>query len=161
MKSWFFAIVFISLLHSGFAQLPDIELKNQDRNYVRLKDVQGEKLTVVDFWATWCKPCLASIPKINQLAMEFQSKGVVFWGINVDSPRNESKVKPFVNSMNINYPVFLDGDMKLMDNLNVSVMPTILILDHQGKIQFLHEGYQPGDETIIQQKIQQLLTGAK
>jgi len=154
-------IVFLSLLSSGFAQLPDLELKNLDRQYIRLKDVQGKQLTVIDFWATWCKPCLASIPKISELASEFQNKGVAFWGINVDSPRNQSKVKPFVRSMNISYPVILDGDQELMNNLNVSVMPTLLILDHRGKIRFFHEGYQPGDEKIIRQKIQQLLSQAQ
>ena len=161
MKKWFLLILFMGILSVGFAQLPDLELKNLDRQYVRLKDVQGEHLTVVDFWATWCKPCLASIPKIDELAREFKSKGVVFWGINVDSPRNESKVKPFVRSMNISYPVFLDGDMELMDNLNVSVMPTLIILDTKGKVHFFHEGYQPGDEKIVREKIQQLLTDAK
>ena len=161
MKKWFFIIFFLGILSSGFAQLPDLELKNLDRQYIRLKDVQGEQLTVIDFWATWCKPCLASIPKINELADEFQNKGVAFWGINVDSPRNQSKVKPFVRSMDIGYPVFLDSDQELMDNLNVSVMPTLLILDHRGKIRFFHEGYQPGDEKIIQEKIQQLLTQVK
>lgn len=161
MKKWYLTIIFLGLLFSGFAQLPDLELKNLDRQYVRLKDVQGKQLTVIDFWATWCKPCLASIPKINELAVEFQNKGVVFWGINVDSPRNQSKVKPFVRSMDISYPVFLDGDQELMDNLNVSVMPTLLILDHHGKIRFFHEGYQPGDEKIIREKIQQLLSQVK
>ena len=158
MKKWYLLIVFICSLSAGFAQLPDLELKDLNHQYVRLKDVRGKQLTVVDFWATWCKPCLASIPKINQLATEFQSKGVAFWGINIDSPRNQSKVKPFVRSMNIGYPVFLDGDQEVMDNLNVSVMPTLLILDHKGKIRFFHEGYQPGDETIIRQTIQQLLS---
>lgn len=161
MKKWFLLLFILGSLSSGFAQVPDLELKNLDRQYVRLKNFQGKQLTVIDFWATWCKPCLASIPKINELSKEFQSKGVAFWGINVDSPRNESKVKPFVRSMNISYPVFLDGDMELMDNLNVTVMPTLLILDQKGKVRFFHEGYQPGDETTIREKIQQLLTEVK
>ena len=160
MKKWLLATALLGIVSLAFAQLPDLELRNLDRKYVRLKDVQGKQLTVIDFWATWCKPCLASIPKINQLAKDFQEKGVAFWGINVDSPRNQSKVKPFVKSMNLRYPVFLDGDMELMDNLNVSVMPTLVILDRKGKVQFFHEGYQPGDEKIIREKIQQLLAKA-
>lgn len=154
-------LVFLSIISTGFAQFPEIELKNLDNKYVQLEDIKGAQLTVIDFWATWCKPCLASIPKIDQLALEFQEKGVAFWGINIDSPRNQSKVKPFVRSMNISYPVFLDGDQKLMNYLNVSVMPTILILNSKGKVLYFHEGYQPGDETLIQEKITQLLISEK
>jgi thioredoxin-related protein len=59
--------------------------------------------------------------------------------------------------MNSSSPVFFDGDMQLMDILNVRVMPTLVILDRKGKVLFFHEGFQPGDETIIQLKIQELL----
>ncbi len=160
MKRWYLSVLLFGLIWSGFAQLPDLELKNLDQRFVQLKDIQGKQLTVIDFWATWCKPCLSFIPEINQLATEFQAKGVAFWGINIDSPRNQSKVKPFARSMNISYPVFLDGDQELMNILNVSVMPTLLILDKKGKVVFFHEGYQPGDEELIRKKIQQLLTQA-
>lgn len=161
MKRWIALIIFISSVISGFAQFPDMELKTLENKYVDLVDVKGKQLTIIDFWATWCKPCLASIPKIDQLAIEFQEKGVAFLGINIDSPRNQSKVKPFARSMNISYPVFLDGDQKLMNLLNVTVMPTLIILDTNGKVRYFHEGYQPGDETIIREKISQLLTSDK
>jgi cytochrome c biogenesis protein CcmG, thiol:disulfide interchange protein DsbE len=154
---YLFVIAFSGLLSAGYAQLPDLDLKNLDQQYVNLQEIQGESLTIVDFWATWCKPCVASIPKINQLAEEFKTQGVAFWGINVDSPRNLSKVKPFVTSLNIRYPVFLDTDQKLMNSLNVSIMPTLLILDKAGKIRFFHEGFQPGDEKVISEEIKKLL----
>ncbi len=160
MKKW----LLIFFLFAGIqlsAQLPNIELKDLNGKYVQLNDLQGEKLTIIDFWATWCKPCLAAIPKISKLSHEFINDGVVFWGINIDSPRNQAKVKPFVRSLNISYPVFLDGDQELMTDLNVSAMPTLLILDSKGKVRYFHEGFQPGDEDVIREKIQNLLTKLK
>ncbi len=160
MKIW----LVIVILFAGFnlsAQTLNLHLKDLDGNNVSIEDFQGEKLTVIDFWATWCKPCIAAIPKINKLSNEFEGSDVVFWGINVDSPRNQAKVKPFSKSLGIDYPVFLDSDQELMNDLNVSVLPTLLIVDRKGKIKYFHEGFQAGDEEMIKEKIQTLLTKIK
>lgn len=156
MKNW----LLVLLLFAGTsisAQIPSIELKNLDGKYTSLKDFQGDKLTIIDFWATWCKPCIAAMPKISKLSDEFKDDGVIFWGINIDSPRNQAKVKPFVKSLNITYPVFLDGDQELMSDMNVSAMPTLIILDPKGKVRYFHEGFQSGDEEVIREEIQNLL----
>jgi len=161
MKKWLCIIFLLSLTQMGFGQLPNIQLKDLDGQTVILKEQLGEKLTVIDFWATWCKPCVAAIPKLSQLAEEYNAKEVAFWGINIDSPRNRSKVKPFVNSLNISYPVFLDADQELMGDLNVHVMPTLLIVDSNGKVRYFHEGFQAGDEKRIKSEITKLLTSSK
>ncbi len=160
MKKWLL-ILFLFAGTNVFAQNLNIDLKDLNGKYARLNEHQGEKLTVIDFWATWCKPCIAAIPKISKLSDEFKDDGVVFWGINIDSPRNQAKVKPFVKSMNISYPVFLDGDQELMSDLNVHAVPTLIVLDAKGKVRFFHEGFQPGDEEVIQEEIQNLLTKLK
>ena len=160
MKKWLLILFLFSGVHV-FSQNLFAELKNLDGDYVRLNDYQGEKLTVIDFWATWCKPCIAAIPKLSKLSDEFEDDGVVFWGINIDSPRNQAKVKPFVMSLDITYPVFLDGDQELMSDLNVNVVPTLIVLDAKGKIKFFHEGFQVGDEEVIREEIQKLLTKLK
>lgn len=147
--------VFISL--SGWAQFPDIEAKDIDQNWVSLKDFKGEKLTVIDFWATWCKPCVAAIPKLNSIYGDFSEKGVGFIGVNVDGPRNLSKVKPFATSMNIKYPMVLDPDQDLVNRFNVTVFPTLIVLNEKGKEVFVHEGFNPGDEKLIREKLQKLL----
>lgn len=147
--------VFISL--SGWAQFPDIEAKDIDQNWVSLKDFKGEKLTVIDFWATWCKPCVAAIPKLNSIYGDFSEKGVGFIGVNVDGPRNLSKVKPFATSMNIKYPMVLDPDQDLVNRFNVTVFPTLIVLNEKGKEVFVHEGFNQGDEKLIREKLQKLL----
>lgn len=152
-------IILLSPPIMSIAQVYNMELKDLDGNNVMLGDQRGERFTVVDFWASWCKPCLSAMPKLQQLSEKYKGTGVVFWGINVDSPRNQVKVKPLVRSLGLSYPVFTDMDQELMNELNVIVLPTLVILDAKGKIRFLHEGYQLGDEQLIDESINNLLTG--
>ncbi len=139
------------------AQFPDIELLDIDKNHISLAEFKGEKYTVIDFWATWCKPCVTAIPKINKLYEEFSPKGIGFIGINVDGPRNLSKVKPFATSLNIKYPLLLDPDQDLVNRFNIRVFPTLLVLNEQGKEVFIHEGFNPGDENLIKDELTKLL----
>ena len=124
---------------------------------VNIDALKGEKLTVLDFWATWCRPCINSIPALVKLSEKFQEKGVRFIGINADSPRNRSKVKPFVSSVGITYPVLLDSDQKLQSDFFINGFPTLLVLDGEGKVLFTHVGYIQGDEKIIEDTINKLL----
>ena len=142
---------------SIMAQLPDIEIKDIDQNRISLYELRGEKFTVLDFWATWCKPCVTAIPKINSIHKEFSIQGIGFIGVNVDGPRNLSKVKPFATSMNIKYPVVLDPDQDLVNRFNVTVFPSLIVIDEKGKEVFAHEGFNAGDEKLIREELQKLL----
>ncbi|RJE75000.1 TlpA disulfide reductase family protein [Reichenbachiella sp. MSK19-1] len=143
--------------HSKAQSTLRIELKEINGEYYTLDDLKGSELTVVDFWATWCKPCVKSIPKLVELSHQYEKEEVAFVGINVDSPRNLAKVRPFSKSLKIDYPVLLDTDQALYNELLVSVLPTVLILDSEGKVLFTHEGYTHGDEEYLKEKINELL----
>ena len=91
------------------------------------------------------------------LADTFGNKGVQFVGISVDGPRNWSKVKPFIQSMGIGYPVLIDKDGELMRDLNINAIPTLLIADGKNEIVYLHEGFNLGDEKIIRSELNKLL----
>jgi thiol-disulfide isomerase/thioredoxin len=153
-------LLFVLLLFAGMgmAQLSNVEVRDLNRKWVSIEDLKGEQLTVVDFWATWCKPCVAAIPKLNVLAKEYKNKGVNFVGVNVDGPRNQAKIKPFVRSLNINYATLLDPNQELVNELNVTAFPTLLIFDSQGKELFVHEGFAVGDEEVIRAKLDKILS---
>jgi thiol-disulfide isomerase/thioredoxin len=154
-----FLLICLSALISAasMAQFPDIETKDIDQNWVSLQDLKGEKFTVIDFWATWCKPCITSIPKLNAIYTDYASRGIEFIGVNVDGPRNLSKVKPFANSMKISYPLVLDPDQQLVDRFIVTVFPTMIVLNEKGEEVFIHEGFNPGDEQLIRDEFEKLL----
>ena len=157
MKKAGLFIFAVMLTFTTFAQFPDNEVKDIDQNRISLTDLKGEKFTVFDFWATWCKPCVTAIPKINSIYEEFSPKGIGFIGVNVDGPRNLSKVKPFATTVNIQYPVVLDPDQDLVNRFNVTVFPTFLVLNEKGKEVFIHEGFNVGDEKLIREELQNLL----
>jgi len=152
-------IIFFICLSSflAFAQLPEVEVKDINQNWISLSELNGEKLTVVDFWATWCKPCVTAIPKLNSIYDEFSRKGVQFVGINVDGPRNQSKVKPFAKSLDVKYPIVLDPDQDLVNDFNVTAFPTLIVLNKNGKEVFIHEGFNPGDEKLIKKELSKLI----
>jgi len=94
---------------------------------------------------------------MNSIFKKYQEKGVSFIGVNTDGPRNQSKIKPMINSLKVEYPIVLDTDNTLMNDLNVNVLPTLIIFDKKGKSVFIHEGFILGDEKLIEEKILSLL----
>lgn len=136
-------------------------LNDVDGSEIQIADIWGEKLTVFDFWASWCKPCMKAIPELIKLSEEYNEQGVKFIGINTDSPRNSSKVKPLTYSLGINYTILLDNDQKLMNDLLVSTLPTLIIFNKKGEVLYTHIGYVHGDELIIQETIKKLLNESK
>lgn len=138
-------------------EIYNFKLENTDNQTVSYDELKGEKLTVIDFWATWCKPCLNELPKMVELADTFKNRGVNFIGISVDGPRNWSKVKPFTESLGITYPVLIDKEGEVMRDLNINVVPTLLVADTGNEIVYIHEGFIPGDEKIIRNELDKLL----
>ncbi len=154
---YFILLFFVVSIIEVKAQHPDIELKTLDQQWVSIDGLKGETLTVVDFWATWCKPCVTALPKLAEIHREFQEQGVEFIGINTDGPRNIAKVKPLVKTLGINYPILLDTDNELVNEYNVTAFPTLFIFDRKGELAFTHEGFVKGDEKIIREEISKLL----
>jgi thiol-disulfide isomerase/thioredoxin len=133
------------------------ELKDIDNQWKSYDDIKGEKLTIIDFWATWCQPCLRSIPELNTLFEEMAPRGVNFVGISVDGPRNQSKLKPFTNSLGVSYPILRDVNSEVMSDMNVTSVPTLLLYDADGTLLFLHEGFRPGDTELLREEIEKHL----
>ncbi len=138
----------------------DFSLKGLDNRQVYFSDLKGEKLTVIDFWATWCQPCIRSIPALVEMSDDFAGQGVNFIGISVDSPRNMAKVKPFTRSMGIRYPILLDPSGETMGDLNVTAVPTLLIVGDDDRILYMHEGFSMGDEGEIRMELEKHLSGS-
>jgi thiol-disulfide isomerase/thioredoxin len=157
MKNPLLIFFILTVTSSVYAQFPDNKVKDIDQNRISLSALKGEKLTVLDFWATWCKPCITAIPEINSIYDEFSPKGIGFIGVNVDGPRNLSKVKPFATSLNIKYPLVLDPNQDLVNRFNITVFPSLLVLNEKGKEVFIHEGFNPGDENLIKEELLKLL----
>ena len=160
MKTIIFCTFLFATLNLTFGgqKLPEFKLMDVNNQWQTYSDIKGQQLTVIDFWATWCSPCAKALPKLNTIYEFYKDKGVQFIGLNIDSPRNSAKVKPFVNAYKIQYPVLKDPNGELPAQLNISSIPTLLIIDKNNEIIYRHQGYRSGDEDTIKAEIEKLLS---
>lgn len=135
----------------------NFELKDIENSTRTFADLKGEKLTVIDFWATWCKPCNKAIPELNKIYESYKEKGVEIIGINCDGPRSVSKVAPLSKTLQIKYPVLIDINSDIKNELNLMAFPTLILVNPEGKIVWVHEGYVTGDTQIIIAEIEKHL----
>jgi thiol-disulfide isomerase/thioredoxin len=105
--------------------------------------LRGPKLTFVTFWATWCPPCRGELPELEKLYREYKSKGFQVIGINLDQEGAEDEIKKIVTDMKLTFPLLLDTGSKVAQDMLVQSIPTLLVLDREGKILEAHVGTSP------------------
>lgn len=110
---------------------PDFSLKTPDGDTVKLADQKG-KVVVLDFWATWCGPCLASMPTVQKLHEKYKDRGVVIMGLHTD-PRTDKDAEKVKKGRGADYMLLL-GASKVSDEYKVRGIPTFYVIDKQGKI---------------------------
>ncbi len=131
------------------AQAPEFELADISGKKVRLSDFKG-RVVIVDFWATWCGPCLHEIPDFVRLQSKYRKEGLVILGVTVNS--GEKAVRSVADDHDINYPVLLDGDETTKLFGGIYAIPTTFVLDRQGRIAKKFIGAMPPEafEEVIQ-----------
>lgn len=112
------------------------------------------KITLVDFWASWCAPCKASFPAMAKLHNEFSSRGLQIIAVSIDE-KPEAAVA-FWKKLAPPFVALHDHDLKLVQQVQVPTMPTSYLLDREGHIRFVHAGYH-GDVTELRHEIETLL----
>lgn len=99
--------------------------------YLRESPDPQARLTLIDFWATWCGPCRVSIPKLNVLQQQYASQGLAVIGATQET---EAEVLPFLDKVAIHYPIGLEGKPGLHDLLKIRGMPYAIFVNKAGKI---------------------------
>lgn len=118
-------------------------------------DPSGGKVTLVDFWATWCEPCKKSFPKLEELRVKYEASG--FQIIAVSEDDEDTGIKQFGETHGAKFPLVWDKDKSIAGKYKPPNMPSSFIIDKKGIVRHVHLGYHDGEEKQIEQEVKSLL----
>jgi peroxiredoxin len=141
---------------AGQTQSPDFKIPDLDGKTFELGSRRGS-ITLVNFWATWCVPCIAELEAYRGLQERYAARGFSVVAISVDQPQTIARVRSFVRARAFPFPVLLDPDETVYRLYGGAAMPTSVLIDAAGRIVHRKEGYRIGDEADWEQRIEALL----
>ncbi len=124
---------------------------------VELSKYRG-KVVYLDFWASWCAPCLKAIPAIEKMRSEFPAEDFQILAVNVD--KKKKKALRFLEKNPIGYPSAADPKGRLPGQFGLETMPTSYLIDRDGVIRYVHRGFKRGDDEKLRHEIRALLEGS-
>ena len=138
--------------------LPQVKLKDLKNKTQNMDKVLDGKLTLINFWATYCVPCRKEMKHLNRINANYADQNVQVIGISIDDSRTVGRVKSMVRSQKLKYTILLDTEQKLYKNFNTSAMPFSILVNPDGQIVWQHTGYIPGDEAKMEAEIKKALS---
>jgi thiol-disulfide isomerase/thioredoxin len=126
------------------------------RDEVALKAYRG-KVVYLDFWASWCPPCLQSLPQLEKLRGELPASDFQIVAINLD--QDPEKALAFLAKRPVGYPSASDPEGVWPERFEIPTMPTGYLIDRKGVVRHVHEGFHDGDLDALRTRIRALLKG--
>jgi len=159
MKRLLILLAFFALPLTAFSadKIADFTLSDIEGQRVKLSEQLKKGPVLLDFWATWCKPCVQELPHIQEFHKKYSGQGLQVITVTIDNPKTQSKVKPFIKSAGYTFRVLLDGDLQVRQSLGGKDIPLTLLIDQNGELVHRHLGYVAGDEKKLETMIQELL----
>src|SRR5215813_4342402 len=131
-------------------------LEDLDGNRVDLQSLKG-KVALLDFWASWCGPCVAELPHIEKLHRDLKDQGLVVLGVNNE---DAEVARAFVKRKGYTFTTLVDEGREVSMKYGVSGIPHVFIIDREGKVKWHELGYGPGKESGLRSAVEKVLKGA-
>lgn len=146
------------------ARAPGFELATMDGETTSLDAYQGQ-VVLLNFWATWCPPCVHEMPSMERLYQDLRARGFVVLGVSVDVDPGEADedgrvhgiVREYVDRLGVTFPILLDPEGAVEDVYNVSGLPTTYVIGRDGRIEGRIVGAREWDSEEYRRRIQELL----
>jgi cytochrome c biogenesis protein CcmG, thiol:disulfide interchange protein DsbE len=155
-------IVCVSFLSAQSKRvIPSVEVKTITGDIINTNTFSNNgKPMIIDFWATWCKPCVQELSAIQEQYEDWQAEtGVKVIAISVDDARNTGKVGPFVAGKAWDFDIYLDPNSDFKRQMNVNNIPHTFLVNGKGEIVWQHASYEPGDEEHLFELVKKLSKG--
>ncbi|MFN5347419.1 MAG: TlpA family protein disulfide reductase [Bacteroidota bacterium] len=161
-----FILVTVSLI--GHLCIAQSSATKTDVGHASVKTLEGKEFNtasisndgkpfIIDFWATWCKPCVAELDAINEEYSQWKEEtGVKVFAVSIDDSRSMSRVAPYVAGKGWDYTILLDPNGDFKRAMNVNSVPHTFLFDGNGKLVAQHNNYSAGDEDNLFEEIKKL-----
>ena len=133
---------------------PALDLTALDGRVHRLGDYKG-RVVLVNFWATWCGPCVQEMPSIQRLKEKLAGRPFDVLAVNLDEP--ESRIRNFLAKVSVGFPILLDPERKVSRAWNARILPATYIVGPDGKIRYSVIGELEWDHEMVVARISELL----
>lgn len=136
------------------ARPPDFELPRLDGGSERLSSHFGKDVVLVDFWATFCKPCLRSMPELDALYRSRKASGFVVLGVSIDGPGSSADVQAAVSQLGVSFPILLDQESRAVALYNPRASaPFSVLIGRDGRVLAQREGYTTGSHDALERDV--------
>jgi thiol-disulfide isomerase/thioredoxin len=157
-KGFALAAVFASAAFaaSSTGPAPGFQLASRGGKTINLAQYKGQ-VVMINFWATWCKPCRDEMPLLEDIYKKYKPMGFTMLGVNVEPDSKDAEVWLGKLPKPVTFPIAYDVDSKVSKLYKVETMPSTVLVDRKGNVRVLHRGYKPGDENIYLTQIRSML----
>jgi len=136
---------------------PTSKLELLDGGTLDLAQHKGKEIVVLDFWATWCGPCVQALPTLIEVTDSFKEQGVRFYAVN--QAEDVADIKQFLKLKKLSFPIALDPESAFGSDYHVQGIPQTVIIDASGKVQVVHVGFSPDMKQVLTQELRSLIDG--
>jgi len=145
-----------ALAASSSGPAPGFSLSARGGKTVDLAQFKGQ-VVMINFWATWCKPCRDEMPLLEDIYKKYKPMGFTLLGVNVEPDSKDAEAWLGKLAKPVSFPIAYDVDSRVSKLYKVETMPSTVIVDRKGNVRVLHRGYKAGDENIYLTQIRSML----
>jgi peroxiredoxin len=147
----------VSVSVGAVKRAPEFTLPNLDGDDVTLSELLEDGPVIVDFWATWCKPCIKAFPDLQDVFDKYENCGLTVVAISIDGPKSMSRVGSLIKSKGNTFEVLLDPGQKVARKFHVTSVPRTVLVNTDGTIAYAVTGYRPKNHKELEAAVAKLL----
>jgi peroxiredoxin len=136
------------------SEAPDFALRSSLGENLRLSEYRGQ-VVMLNFWATWCGPCRQEMPLLEDIYGRYQPAGFSLLAINLDEESEDAL--EMASSLGVSFPLLFDDEKTVSRLYDIRAMPMTVLIDKDGRVRHVHQGYRPGYESQYLDEVRSLL----